>query len=69
MSFLSKFIVDELLATCRVADDGSCVPYDNHPSVISLTVVVIFRVNAVHVVSVACQRGLNAPDETAYVTR
>ena len=31
--------------------------YDNHPSVMSLTVVVIFRINAVYVVSVACQGG------------
>lgn len=56
-SFLSKSVVAmgySLLVGRPMTARVSC---DNHPSVMSLTVVVIFRVSAVHVVSVACQGG------------
>lgn len=56
-SFLSKSVVAieySLLVGQPMTARVSC---DNHPSVMSLTVVVIFRVSTVHVVSVACQGG------------
>lgn len=54
-SFLSKSMVGwTLLLVGRPTT--ARVPYDNHPSVMSLTVV-IFRVSVAHVLNVACQKG------------